>query len=101
MRFRHSGIGIVFMLLCILFGLFWAIAAAAYGGKPEPDVFLPVLAVSTVFAVIFTLGLRVLMVMRFGEARTKRIERCADTVFLITVFVPCLIWTVWQLLHAV
>lgn len=41
------------------------------------------------------------MVRRFGEARTKRIERCADTVFLITVFVPCLIWAVRQLLHTV
>ncbi len=101
MRLRHSGSGIVFMFLCILFGLFWAIAAAAYGGEPEPDVFLPVLAVSTVFAVIFAVGLRVLMIRRFGEARTKRIERFADTVFLITVFVPCLIWAVWQLLHTV
>lgn len=58
MRIRHSGSGIVFILLCILFGIFWAVAAAAYGGKPEPGVFLPVLAISTVFAVIFTVGLR-------------------------------------------
>ena len=65
------------------------------------EAVIPVFVGATVFAGIIDLLLIGWIDRKYGSERLKKIERTVDIIFLIVVFLPCLIVSVWMWMHSI
>ena len=101
MKLNRSGAGLLFFLFAVMFAVFYGIACAASDGSPEPEAVLAVLVGAAVLAGVIDVLLIHWIWETYGRERLKRIERIFDIVFLIAVFLPCLIAAVWMWVHSI
>lgn len=101
MKLNRSGAGLLFFLFAVMFAVFYGIACAASDGSPEPEAVLAAVVCAAVLAGVTDLLLILWIWNTYGPERLKKIERIFDIVFLIAVFLPCLIAAVWMWVHSI